>query len=317
MRGKRKKIKKHTLDQLEKLEVIKEMRDLTDEECLQWQQCQLTLNSIYDEEEKYWKERSKQKWLDEGDSNTKYFHKCATNRFKKQTILHMEVQGQMTDQLPLIEQHIVNYYQSILGVREVKGASLQSDFWDPREQITSLENSCLARPFSEEEIKNAVFASDRAGAPGPDGIPFGFYQHFWDLVKTDLCSVVDAFSHNRLSLVHLNQAVVYLLPKEKKVTTIKQYRPISLVNCSMKIISKLMTLRLDPIMDRLIDPTQSAFVKGRYILDNVVLSHEILHSCRQSKEQGVVIKLDLEKAYDKVNWSFLLEVMRTRGFDQQ
>lgn len=313
--GAKRKKKKHSLEKLQQLELIKEIRDLNDEECLQWQQCQLNLNQLYDEEEKYWKNRSKQKWLEEGDSNTQYFHKSATNRSKKLSILHMEIQGQMTDQLPLIENHIVDYYQTLLGVPGIKGGSLHSDFWADNEKITSLDNKLLIAPSFEEEIKHAVFSSDSSGAPGPDGISFGFYQHFWDIVKSDICRLVQAFVDNKIDLRYLNQVVVCLLPKEKEVTSIKQYRPISLVNCSMKIISKLLTVRLENVMDRLIDQTQAAFIRGRYILDNVVLSHELLHYCKQNKEEGVVIKIDFEKAYDKVNWQFLKEMLITRGFD--
>ncbi|XP_078152676.1 uncharacterized protein LOC144547863 [Carex rostrata] len=205
----------------------------------------------------------------------------------------------MTDQLPLIETHIVDYYQTLLGVPEIKGGSLHSDFWADNEKVTSLDNKLLIAPFSEEEIKHAVFSSDRSGAPGPDGLSFGFYQHFWDTVKSDINRLVQAFVDNKIDLSYLNQAVVCLLPKEKEVTNIKQYRPISLVNCSLKIISKLLTVRLEHVMDRLIDQTQAAFIRGRYILDNVVLSHELLHYCKTNREEGVVIKIDFEKAYDK------------------
>lgn len=126
---------------------------------------------------------------------------------------------------------------------------------------------------------------------------------------------MNAFADNKISLLRRNQAVVCLLPKEKEVTNIKQYWPISLNNGSIKIISKLLTIGLKGVMDRLVDQTQAAFVRGRYILDNVVLSHEFLHYCKQTKEEGVLIKIDLEKAYDKVNWQFIQEMLITRGFD--
>ena len=70
-----------------------------------------------------------------------------------------------------------------------------------------------------------------------------------------------------------------------------------------------------PILQRLIDHHQSAFLKGRYILDNVVLGHEIIHHCKNTHNKGVVIKIDFEKAYDKINWNYLLSIMQARGFD--
>lgn len=85
----------------------------------------------------------------------------------------------------------------------------------------------------------------------------------------------------------------------------KQFRPINLLNCSFKIFSKMLTLRLTSIAQRIVAPNQNAFIKGRYILESVVVAHEIVHSIHKSREQGIVVKLDLEKAYDRVSWSFL------------
>lgn len=98
--------------------------------------------------------------------------------------------------------------------------------------------------------------------------------------------------------------------KRKRVVNIKKIRPISLVNCSFKLLSKILTNRLETIMARLIDDSQSAFLKNRYILDNIVLSQEIIHFYQISKQQGVVIKVDFEKTYDKINWNYLLEILK-------
>ena len=150
-------------------------------------------------------------------------------------------------------------------------------------------------PFSESDLKNAVFASDPNGAPGPDGFTFKFYQFFWDLVKNDLMTLTYYFYENKLNLHAINKSCICLIPKEKDANIVKKFRPISLVNCSFKILSKLLTNRLELVMDRLIDHSQSAFIKNRYILDNVILSQEILHSCHTNKQAGVVVKIDFEK----------------------
>ena len=108
------------------------------------------------------------------------------------------------------------------------------------------------------------------------------------------------FFENNLDLHKINKYCICLIPK-KDAKIIKKYRPISLVNCSFKLLSKLLTIRLEPIMSRIIDYSQSAFLKHRYILDNVVLNQEILHSCQTSNQFGVVVKVDFEKAYDKIH----------------
>jgi hypothetical protein len=81
----------------------------------------------------------------------------------------------------------------------------------------------------------------------------------------------------------------------------KLFRPISLINCSFKIFSKVLTLRLGKISQRLISDNQSAFIKGRYILESVVIAHELVHSLHKSKDSGLILKLDYEKAYDRGN----------------
>ena len=91
-------------------------------------------------------------------------------------------------------------------------------------------------------------------------------------------------------------------------------RSISLINCSFKIFSKILTLRLSRIAQRLVTANQSAFIKGRYILESIVVAHEIVHSLHKKKDEGVILKLDYKKAYDKVSWDFLFEVLDSRSF---
>jgi hypothetical protein len=147
------------------------------------------------------------------------------------------------------------------------------------------------------------------GAPGPDGLPFLFYQKFWDLVKSDLVELFDDFHKRTLDLYRLNCALVTLVPKVGEATNMKQFRPISLLNCNFKIFPKILTLRSSSIVQRIVDPNQSVFIKGRYILESVMVAHEIVHSINKSGEQGIVLKLDYEKAYDRVSWTFLFDIL--------
>jgi len=111
----------------------------------------------------------------------------------------------------------------------------------------------------------------------------------------------------------LNFAMITLLPKEPDARTLKKYRPISLLNCSFKIFGKLLNNRLIKVANRLIASNQTAFIKGRYILESVVAAHEIIHEVHR-KESGIILKLDYEKAYDWVSWNFLEERLKSRGF---
>ena len=112
------------------------------------------------------------------------------------------------------------------------------------------------------------------------------------------------FHHGNLSLNRLNFGNLFFLPKNKDVKVIQQYRPICLLNVSFKIFTKVATNRLSTVAQRLIRPTQTAFLPGRNIMEGAVILHETIHELHSKKKDGVIFKIDFEKAYDKVKWSF-------------
>jgi hypothetical protein len=126
--------------------------------------------------------------------------------------------------------------------------------------------------------------------------------------------LVRAFDRGELDIARINYAMIILIPKEDNATSLKKFRPISLINCSFKVFAKALNNRLELICDRLLTPNQTAFMKGRYILESVVVVHEIIHHTLRNGEKGVVLKLDYEKAYDRVSWHFLEEMPASRGF---
>jgi hypothetical protein len=209
--------------------------------------------------------------------------------------------------------HAVDFYKKLFGLEPDSNVKLRSDFWEEDELVSDDENGFLEAPFSEE-VKEAVFSSYAEGAPGPDGLPFLFYQTFWDTVKSDFMNLVRKFETGELKIDRLNFAMITLIPKEPEARTLKKFRPISLLNCSFKIFGKLLNNRLIAVADRIIVSNQTAFIKGRYILESVVAAHEIIHEVHRSKEAGVILKLDYEKAYDHVSWHFLLDMLHARGF---
>ena len=165
----------------------------------------------------------------------------------------------------------------------------------------------LERSFSEDEIKQAIMSSYASGAPGPDGLSFLFYQTFWDLIKKDFMWMVRDFENGNLDIYKLNYAIITLIPKIPMARDMKNFRPISLSNCAVKIFSKAMTTRASPLYDKLISSNQTAFIKGRFILESVVMAHEVIHEIHRSGSSGLILKLDYEKAYDRVSWDFLKE----------
>jgi hypothetical protein len=138
------------------------------------------------------------------------------------------------------------------------------------------------------------------------GSPIEFYQHCWKIIKADMVLLFQDFYLGVLDIKRINYGIITLLPKVKEAERIQQFRPICLLNCLYKWFTKCLTIRLEPVAARIIHKSQTVFIKGRNIMNNVLALHEILHETKLKRKVGVVLKLDFEKAYDKVNWSFLL-----------
>jgi hypothetical protein len=144
-----------------------------------------------------------------------------------------------------------------------------------------------------------------------------FYQKIWTTIKDDLMDLVRGFEKEEVNVARVNYAMIILLPKEEEAISLRKFRPISLINCSFKIISKTLNNRLESICNRLLASNQTSFVRGRFILESVVSTYEIIHEAARNKEKGIILKLDYEKVYDRVNWDFFEEMLVSRGFGRR
>ncbi|CAN1820450.1 LINE-1 retrotransposable element ORF2 protein [Linum perenne] len=275
------------------------------------------LGRLWRQEELYWKQRAGIRWLKEGDKNTKFFHASTIQRRQKNRILKLK-----TDDLLWIEEeeeiarHIKSFYENLFTAREEVQEDEISN-WIPS-VITEEMNRNLCRPITDEEIKNAVFQMGPNKSPGPDGFPGFFYQKYWELVKQQLCAEVKRFFANTEMPEGWNDTHVVIIPKVPNPETVSQFRPISCCNFRYKIISKIMATRLKEWLPNIISELQAAFTKGRAIQDNIMIVHEVIHYFKNkaSKYQwDMMIKMDMMKAYDMVDWRCLENILRTKGFE--
>ena len=157
-------------------------------------------------------------------------------------------------------------------------------------------------------------------APGPDGMPPLFFQHFWSTSSVVVTKTVFDFLNFGISPPNFNETHITLVPKIKEPKKITNYRPISLCNVVYKIALKAIANRLKRISPLIISDTQSVFVHGRLITDNVLVAFETMQHISQKKGGKVgemTLKLDMSKAYDRVEWVWLEKVMEKLVFANQ
>ena len=167
----------------------------------------------------------------------------------------------------------------------------------------------------DEEIKNVIFSMKALKALGIDGLHALFYQTQWHVVGKSVCSLIKGIFNGNEIPKELNKTLIVLVPKSDNPISRKLFRPISLCPVIYKTITKLLANRLKSILPDLIGPTQTSFIPGRHITENIVVAQEVFHSMRRKKGRigQMAIKVDLEKAYDRLSWDFIYETLREFG----
>ena len=213
---------------------------------------------------------------------------------------------------------IENYYQDIFSTKNAVDFSTIHKLLQC--SVTPEMNAHLVRLPSIQEIKVATFSINSGKAPGPDGFSSKFYQSYWHTIGDDVTKdVLSFFETGTLNPIQ-NETHVRLIPKVSSPRQVADYRPITLCNTHYKIIAKILTRRLKPILPHLISKSQSAFVAGRAIADNVLITHETLHFLRTSEAKkycSMAVKTDMSIAYDRIEWNFLEMVLSKLGFHEQ
>jgi hypothetical protein len=267
-------------------------------------------------EEMLWLQRSRITWMKEGDKNTKMFHQKAVWRARKNKIKKLkDAEGIWKEDQTYMEL-MATYYFKDLFTRDM---SLNPDalLSMTQEKVTPAMNADLCKDFTDDEIGDALFQIGPLKAPGVDGFPARFYQQNWGMIKEEEINAVKLFFVTGRMPEGMNDTAIILIAKIYQPETLKDFRPISLCTVVYKVIAKCMVNRLRPILGELISVNQSAFIPGRLITDNALVAFECLHFIEQNsnmKKNFCAYKLDLSKAYDRVDWEFLKKVMQRLGF---
>ncbi|KAF7143851.1 hypothetical protein RHSIM_Rhsim05G0174100 [Rhododendron simsii] len=299
----------------DKLKAISEGQDTSDVGLIRGMEKEL--GDAWLQEERFWRQKARKSWMAEGDRNTAFFHAKVTQRRRRNFISGVQdPNGNWREGQDAIANEFVNYFQSLF---QTEGANPNNEVVESiQARVTDQMNTSLTRQFSPLEIRQALFDIDPSKAPGADGMTAGFYQKYWETVGDDVTLAVQSFFQSGHLLKSLNHTQIVLIPKVKTPMQVSQFRPISLCNVFYKIIAKAFANRLRSILPALISKNQSAFVKNRQITDNILVAHEVVHylkNRRRGRDGYMALKLDVAKAYDRVEWFYLEAVMKHMGFD--
>jgi hypothetical protein len=183
--------------------------------------------------------------------------------------------------------------------------------------ISDTMNSSLLKEFMSCEVEQAIKQMAPSKSLGLDGMPPIFDQKHWLVVGLDVIKGVLSCLNSGQLLQSINHTHIILIPKVKNSERVTEFRPISLCNVIYKIVSKVLANRLKTILSHIISESQSVFVLGCLITDNVLVAFETLHHMHSTKigRDGVMaLKLEMSKAYDRVEWAYLESLLGKMGF---
>jgi len=217
-----------------------------------------------------------------------------------------------------IEKVLVKYHKEILSEPQTdREKAIETICKVIPKIITEEQNKALMRAATMEEVEEIVMSMKKGIAPGPDGYTMEFYQAGWHFLGKEILELVEESHLKQKVWPAINSSFFTLIPKSTNSENAQGFRPIALCNVIYKIIATLIAKGLKPLLVRLISPDQTGFVEGRKILDGLVVTQEVIHSVKMKKQKGMMIKLDLSKAYDRLNWTYLKKVLESFGFNNR
>ena len=273
------------------------------------------LNVIFRQELDGIKIRSRVQWIEEGEMPSRFFFKLGRERFDRNFVsLMYDSNGtEVTDRASLIRAH-EEFYANLFSREEI-------DLFTQQELLSSLSlrlseedrDSCEGL-LSLTELTSALGNMSRNKSPGPDGLSAEFYSKFWNLLGPILLEVINSCYTDSDLCDSMKTSNTRLVFKKGDRKSLKNWRPISLLNVDYKICSKALSSRLSSVLGKIVTPDQTCSVPGRSISSNLVILRDKLDYIDRTDEPGILISLDQEKAFNRVDRSFLMNLLQHFGF---
>lgn len=262
-------------------------------------------------EESILQQKSRTKWLKLGDSNSEYFYAFLKNKISQINIKSLVNQaGTLLQTEHEVQKEVVRFYREFLGKAAKQMPVINLDIMKEGPMFTIEQQLILIKPVTIEEIYTTVSNINDNKAPRCDGFNTFFFKKAWPIIGEDVINETKQLFATTDIYKPINCTSMTLIPKVKIPSSVKEYKPISCCTVMYKIISKVLISRLKMAMASLIDNCQAAFVPGRIISYNIILSHELVKGYgRKGITPRCTIKLDMQKDYDSLEWYFLEQIL--------
>ena len=250
-----------------------------------------------------------------GDGNNAFFHAYLKAKHSQKTMnLLQKEDGSILHSQQDILQEVREFYASLMGMKDKTLIHVDIDAMRRGKQLSMQQRNFLVGKVTENEIEKALQGIGDLKSPGADGYGAKFFKSCWKFIKTDVvAAVMEFFDLNRI-FIPFNKTVVTLIPKNDHAKGIKDYRPIASCTTFYKIISRIISARLGAVFQEVLNHSQAAFIPGQNIHNHIMLAYEIIKGyTRQTGAPRCMLQIDLQKAYDMVDWGALEDILRELG----
>ena len=259
--------------------------------------------------------RARLQWAEDGEKPSKFFLSMERKRAQQKLISGVyRPDGSIATDIGDVILNFSNFYKTLFTSQPLDETKTNYFLSNLERKLTDLDSESCEGPLFEGECLAALRGMPKNKTPGIDGLPCEFYLSFWDLIGSDFVAVSNfCFDTGSLSPTQ-RQGVISLLYKKGDELEARNWRPISLLCVDYKIMARSLAKRLLNVIGSVVSPDQTCGIPGRSASENIALIRDVVNFSAENDKSVAVISFDQEKAFDRVEWSFLHQVLTTMGF---
>jgi hypothetical protein len=252
--------------------------------------------------------RSRAQLIENNEKCSKYFMNLEKRNYKSKCITTLMKDEHSVNKESEILSECKLFYESLYSSTQIPPNLNKCQFFkNKHKELNEIDRNICESTVTEEECYASILTFTNNKSPGSDGFSVEFYKFFWPKIKTYLLNSYKYSFENNLLSIDQRRALITLIPKgNQDKRLLKNWRPISLLNCDYKILAKVLASRLQKVVSGIIHSNQTGYIRGRYIGDNIRTMLDILEITKQQVDPGIMVLIDFEKAFDTLFWEFFV-----------